>query len=158
MREVASGVEALRVVRGHDGDRAFRCEVLHDEVQGLREEGLETGPKKVPDFVAKQPQFVCFSDTKRPLIVRGGAASSTDAGTWASFDEAAASPAGISVGFVLGNGVGCIDLGHCIVGGVVGESGRLREATASALCGFFSRKRSGSTTRHRRSPRHRQQR
>lgn len=57
--------------------------------------------------------------TKVPLTVDGRAGSSTDASTWVSFTAAEASTAGVGVGFVLGDGIGCIDLDNAIVNGAV---------------------------------------
>lgn len=59
--------------------------------------------------------------TKKPITVTGKSASSTDAGTWSSFPEANASTEGVGLGFVLGGGIGCIDLDHCITDGVVAD-------------------------------------
>ncbi|QUW18883.1 bifunctional DNA primase/polymerase [Agrococcus sp. Marseille-Q4369] len=52
--------------------------------------------------------------TKKPVTVAGRAASSTDPSTWASFEAAKRSSEGAGLGFALGDGVGCIDLDHCI--------------------------------------------
>jgi primase-polymerase (primpol)-like protein len=50
----------------------------------------------------------------------GKAASSTNPRTWSSFDVAAASSVGDGLGFVLnGDGIACVDLDHCINGGVL---------------------------------------
>lgn len=57
--------------------------------------------------------------TKVPTRVNGRQASSTDARTWSSFADAKTSTVGAGLGFALGEGVGCIDLDHCIVDGVV---------------------------------------
>lgn len=54
---------------------------------------------------------------KRPIQVDGRAASSTNPITWARYEAAARSKAGSGLGFVLGDGVGCIDLDDCIKGG-----------------------------------------
>lgn len=54
---------------------------------------------------------------KRPLTAKGWFASVTDPRTWATHDEVKASTKGDGIGFVLGDGVGCIDLDHCIVNG-----------------------------------------
>lgn len=54
---------------------------------------------------------------KRPLTVSGASASSTDSSTWSTFEAASASIAGVSLGFVLGDGVGCYDFDHCLVDG-----------------------------------------
>lgn len=59
--------------------------------------------------------------TKVPLTIADRAASSTDSGTWSTFTEAHDSTVGAGLGFVLGDGVGCIDLDHCITGGVVAD-------------------------------------
>lgn len=59
--------------------------------------------------------------TKVPLTVDGRAASSTNPATWATFQEAQDSRVGDGVGFVLGEGIGCIDLDDAIVDGVVAD-------------------------------------
>ncbi len=59
--------------------------------------------------------------TKRPVAVDGSSGSSTNAAKWASLDAACASSLGVGVGFALGDGIGCIDLDHAIVDGVVAE-------------------------------------
>lgn len=62
-----------------------------------------------------------YSARKIPLRVDGhGPASSTDSSTWGSYEQAAASREGVGVGFVLnGDGIACVDLDHCIKGGVL---------------------------------------
>lgn len=57
--------------------------------------------------------------TKVPLTTDGRYASSTDSTTWATHEAVTASNVGVGVGFVLGEGVGCIDLDAAIVDGVV---------------------------------------
>lgn len=55
-----------------------------------------------------------------PVQVDGRAASSTNPITWAR--HTAASQGGEKrLGFVLGDGVGCIDLDHCLRGGEVAD-------------------------------------
>ncbi|SEI44972.1 Bifunctional DNA primase/polymerase, N-terminal [Arthrobacter sp. yr096] len=54
---------------------------------------------------------------KRPVTISGKSASSTDPATWSSFAAAKSSAAGVGLGFVLGDGIGCIDLDHCFEGG-----------------------------------------
>lgn len=56
-------------------------------------------------------------DGKRPVQVDGRPASSTSATTWASFEQVAGSKTGDGLGFMLGDGIGCIDLDHCLVRG-----------------------------------------
>jgi primase-polymerase (primpol)-like protein len=54
-----------------------------------------------------------------PLTVDGRPASSTDPTTWANYRDASRSTAGVGVGFVLGGGIGCIDLDHCLDDGAL---------------------------------------
>jgi primase-polymerase (primpol)-like protein len=57
--------------------------------------------------------------TKKPLQIEGNAASSTDSRTWSDYKSvAAAASVGDGMGFVLGDGIGCIDLDHCLTDGV----------------------------------------
>lgn len=53
---------------------------------------------------------------KRPVTVSGSPASSTDQKTWSSFTEVVKSTAGDGFGVMLGDGLGCWDLDHCLVG------------------------------------------
>ena len=56
---------------------------------------------------------------KRPVMVDGSAASSTNPATWASFAEVQ-SGAGDGFGVVLdGSGLGCYDFDNCFYGGVL---------------------------------------
>lgn len=56
--------------------------------------------------------------SKMPIQIDGRAASSTDPATWTDY----ASVKGMKrKGFVVGNGIGCIDLDGCIVDGVVAD-------------------------------------
>lgn len=48
----------------------------------------------------------------------GRSASSTAPATWATYAAACTSTAGDGLGFVLGDGVACLDLDHCLVDGV----------------------------------------
>lgn len=54
---------------------------------------------------------------KMPLTVNGRAASSTDSQTWSTHAAARKSSVGIGLGYVLGDGIGCLDLDHCLVDG-----------------------------------------
>ena len=59
------------------------------------------------------------ADGKRPVMVDGSAASSTNPATWVSFAEVQ-SGAGDGFGVVLdGSGLGCYDLDNCFDGGVL---------------------------------------
>ena len=59
--------------------------------------------------------------TKVPLTLAGRMASSTDPATWSSHASARRSKVGDGLGFVLGDGIGCIDLDGCSRKGVVSE-------------------------------------
>lgn len=61
------------------------------------------------------------ADGKRPIMVDGTPASSTNHTTWASFEDVRASTCGDGFGFMLGGGVGCYDLDHCIEGGQLAD-------------------------------------
>lgn len=54
--------------------------------------------------------------TKMPVQVDGSPASSTDQSTWAPFSQVRSAK---RKGYVLGDGIGCIDLDHCLVDGVL---------------------------------------
>jgi primase-polymerase (primpol)-like protein len=69
--------------------------------------------------MTSRTRFVRFASRKVPRSVTGGSASSTDPTTWSTHAEAAASTVGEGIGYVLGDGVGCIDLDHCIVDGTL---------------------------------------
>lgn len=70
-----------------------------------------------PRELINRNRWVRYASDKRPLRIDGHPASSTNPETWASHTEAIASTAGVGPGFVLGDGIGCIDLDHCISGG-----------------------------------------
>lgn len=57
---------------------------------------------------------------KVPLDARTGRfASVTDPATWCSYEQARESSRGVGLGFVLGDGIGCWDLDHCLAGGLL---------------------------------------
>ena len=56
---------------------------------------------------------------KRPIQVDGSPASSTDPLTWASYAQVRAHR---RKGFVLGDGIGCVDLDHVLVDGVLTDA------------------------------------
>lgn len=72
---------------------------------------------KFPAAMTSRARWVRRSADKIPLTGAGRYASSTKPGTWASFDHASSSSAGVGLGFVLGDGIGCWDFDHCIVDG-----------------------------------------
>ncbi len=60
--------------------------------------------------------------TKVPLSLDGRRAASNRSSTWAPFDAARRSELGEGLGFVVGDGIGCIDLDHCIdASGVIAD-------------------------------------
>lgn len=61
---------------------------------------------------------------KVPYQLSGKKASSTDPSTWSSFDEVAESTLGDGFGIMLGGGLGCYDLDHCLVDGVLQDWAR----------------------------------
>lgn len=75
--------------------------------------------KKLPRQLTTRDRWVRYDHDKRPLAIDGRPASSTDPRTWASHAEAVASSVGVGLGFVLGEGIGCIDIDHCITDGVI---------------------------------------
>jgi primase-polymerase (primpol)-like protein len=64
---------------------------------------------------------------KRPVTETGFAASVTDSTTWTSYGRAKASKRGDGLGFVLGDGVACLDLDDVVT------DGRLDPAAAKLL-------------------------
>lgn len=72
---------------------------------------------KLPLAMTSRDRWVRRSALKRPITTAGKSASSTDPRTWSSYEGAADSDAGTGLGFVLGDGIGCIDLDHCIENG-----------------------------------------
>ena len=65
-------------------------------------------------------RWIRYSDAvkKIPLTIWGDAASSTNSATWSSYPEAKNSTIGVGLGFVLGYGIGGIDLDHCVENGI----------------------------------------
>lgn len=62
----------------------------------------------------RRPRWIRYAPDKTPLRINGRHASSTDPATWSTYAEALGSRAGIGLGYVLGDGIGCIDLDHCL--------------------------------------------
>ena len=71
----------------------------------------------IPLEMIRRDRWIRYAPDKRPLKINGHAASSTDPTTWSSYTDAANSHAGVGLGFVLGDGIGGIDLDHCIIDG-----------------------------------------
>lgn len=74
----------------------------------------------VPARMREAGRWVRVAPDKRPLTIGGAQASVSDAATWSSHELARASRQGRGMGFVLnGDGIGCLDLDHCVEGGEV---------------------------------------
>lgn len=71
----------------------------------------------LPSVLTDRAQWV-RADGKRPIQPDGSPASSTRPDTWAIYKEVQ-SGAGDGYGIMLGNGLGCYDIDHCIEGGVL---------------------------------------
>lgn len=84
-----------------------------DKCRVYANRATKKGPK-LPVEMTSQARFVRYTSRKVPRTVQGRSASSTDARTWSTYDAAAASRVGEGIGFVLGGGIGCIDLDKCI--------------------------------------------
>lgn len=52
--------------------------------------------------------------TRMPITLTGAPASSTDPATWTDYQRANSSKLGDGIGFVLGAGIACLDLDHCL--------------------------------------------
>lgn len=65
-------------------------------------------------------RWVRHDDRKRPFTVHGWPASVADPTTWTTYARARDSEVGVGMGFVLGDGIGAIDLDD-----VIDASGRL---------------------------------
>jgi primase-polymerase (primpol)-like protein len=72
----------------------------------------------VPKAMVSADRWVRRNTAKVPLTTSGAFASSIDPRTWSTYADANASTAGNGLGFMLGDGFACIDLDHCLVGGV----------------------------------------
>ena len=71
----------------------------------------------VPVEMTRRARWVRHDAHKVPLTLWGGPASVVNPLTWTTYEKAAASTVGTGLGIVLGDGLGCIDLDHCFVGG-----------------------------------------
>ena len=87
--------------------------------------------KAFPDEMTSAGRWVRWANrerkgktTKVPLTVSGRAASSKNEATWTDYTSASASTVGDGLGFVLGNGVGCVDLDDCLDDGAPNEVAR----------------------------------
>ncbi|AWY06449.1 hypothetical protein PBI_COLLEEN_1 [Corynebacterium phage Colleen] len=65
--------------------------------------------KQLPARMRELPRWTAAAG-KRPVTTDGAPASSTDAQTWTSHEEVVGGPHGV----MLGGGLACIDLDHCL--------------------------------------------
>lgn len=73
----------------------------------------------IPTELIQNPRWVRWDGRKRPLTINGTFASSTNPATWTTYDAVTKSEHGIGIGYVLGDGIGCIDIDHCIIDGQI---------------------------------------
>lgn len=71
----------------------------------------------IPFGMTGRDRWVRRSAQKVPLTIHGTPASSTDPSTWSSYLEARASSVGAGLGYIVGDGIGCLDLDHCLNAG-----------------------------------------
>lgn len=77
------------------------------------------GHDQIPAELRALPRWTRH-DSKRPIMVDGKPASSTDPATWTTYLEAKRSTAGDGLGFMLdGDGIVGVDLDHCVTDGVL---------------------------------------
>ncbi|MFC8583241.1 bifunctional DNA primase/polymerase [Streptomyces sp. NPDC057217] len=81
-----------------------------------RSKAFRAKKSALPVELTTRDRWVRRAADKRPLTVAGMAASSTDPRTWSTYKSAAASTAGVGLGFVLSDvdDVVCLDLDHCL--------------------------------------------
>lgn len=73
---------------------------------------------EIPAELLELRRWVRRSQSKRPFTAEGVPASVTNPAHWANHATASGSRVGVGLGFVLaGDGVGVIDLDHCLVDG-----------------------------------------
>ncbi|WP_282441511.1 bifunctional DNA primase/polymerase [Corynebacterium antarcticum] len=80
---------------------------------------------------------------KRPVTTAGTPASSTDPSTWTTYRDVQASQAGDGLGIMLGGGIACIDLDHCLTddGDLSDRARRIVDAVPGA---WIEKSRSGT--------------
>lgn len=108
-----SGCEAVLPVAGRGPVPRFcstRCRVAAHRAR-------HAGPA-LPVEMTGRRRWVRRDERKAPRTLDGGFASVTAPGTWSMHAEAAASSAGVGLGYVLaaGDSIVCIDLDHCLDG------------------------------------------
>lgn len=72
---------------------------------------------QIPRELKTRTRWIRHTASKVPITVTGTPASSTDPATWTNYQTAKSSQVGVGLGYVLGDGIGCIDLDHCLNNG-----------------------------------------
>ena len=92
--------------------------------------------KRLPAEMTDSPRWVRFALRPRkngklakvPIQLNGQNASSTNPATWSTYEATKASTVGDGLGWVLGDGIGCLDLDNCF-----DENGALSEFARSVI-------------------------
>ncbi|MGO1319919.1 MAG: hypothetical protein ACTII7_07730 [Galactobacter sp.] len=114
---------ALGLARADARYCSTRCRVAGNRARRKAEAVV---PAQMPESMTGRRRW-CRADGKRPITTSGSPASSTKPYTWVSHAEVVASSAGDGMGIMLGDGIGCLDLDHCLI------DGRLTPAAAEVL-------------------------
>lgn len=69
--------------------------------------------RRLPRELTERARWVRH-EAKRPITPDGRPASSTDPSTWSTYRAAARAKTGDGLGFVLGDGIACLDIDHCL--------------------------------------------
>lgn len=99
-------------------------------VAAHRERHKKAQVSHFPQEMLDRRRWVNHDENKRPICpLTGGMASSTDPMTWGTYQQARQRSS--RIGFVLGEGIGCIDLDHAI-----NEDGTLTEGAATIVAHY----------------------
>ena len=88
----------------------------------------------IPPCMRNRARWIRHDEEKRPLTTHGWYASVRKPSTWTSYARSRDSEVGVGMGYVLGEGIGCIDLDDVIDG-----RGRLAEWAARYIDRFRER-------------------
>ena len=110
--------------------RSRRCEVCGVEFEGRSDARFCSDKHRVAAHrmwrtvmttLTEMPRWAIFGDDKAPYQRDGSRASVTDPTTWATAAELTGHG---RLGFMLGDGIACIDLDGCVVDGVATDAAR----------------------------------
>lgn len=88
----------------------------------------------IPVCMRNRERWIRHDDEKRPLTTHGWYASVRRPSTWTTYARARDSEVGVGMGYVLGDGIGCIDLDD-----VIDARGRLDDWAARYVDRFRDR-------------------